>query len=86
MSVRFTAAALLIASAAATRCGELKVTTCTDDQCSVGCVETMVEPAGCSNSYLTNVEPMGTVGSTCDWEKSTFRFFSGDDCTGGQYR
>lgn len=78
------AALLSVATVSATRCGELKLTTCTDDQCSVGCVTKDIEPSNCGGSFLEQAYPAGTsVGTRCEYDKATFKFYNKEQCTGG---
>ena len=78
--IKYAVAALVASEASATRCGELKMTQCTDGSCSEGCVESVIEPAGCSNEFLGNAWNTGSVGAYCDYYKATMKFYSKQEC------
>lgn len=86
MSLRFTAiAALLIASVSAQRCGQVKVTSCSDDQCAVDCQTKEMEFQGCSSFFIEQKMPSGSVGARCNGQRTMFKFYEAEGCTGSTY-
>lgn len=80
--LKFTLAALMATDVEAIRCGELKMTQCTDGGCSENCVDSVVDPPGCGNEFLGSAFNTGSVATYCDNFKSTVKFFSKQNCEG----